>query len=151
MAANNNCTFKGNLTRDPESRSVGEKTLTSFSIAVNGRKRKDGRQDVVFIELEAWEKTAELIRDHFVKGDPILVQAEAKLDSWDDKTTGEKRTKTRFRVSEFDFISGKNKPEKSVEVDEDEEETLPPRKPAKPPKKRVTVEVDDDDEDDHVF
>lgn len=48
------------------------------------------REEVTFIDLEAWGRTAEVIGEYFKKGKPIFIDGRLKLDQWDDKTTGKK-------------------------------------------------------------
>lgn len=104
--------FLGNLTRDPELKSLqsGSQVL-NFTVAVNNRYKRDGEivKEAVFIECEAWNKTAEIIHKFFKKGDSIIVHTNAKQEYWDDPATGAKRTKLRFRVNDFEFIPGGRK------------------------------------------
>lgn len=102
--SNQTHSFTGNLTRDPESRTVstanGDTTVVSFSVAVNGRKP----EETVYFECEAWGKQAETIVGHFKKGKPIVINdAEARMDNWVDKNTNEKRSRLKFRVNRFGF------------------------------------------------
>lgn len=107
----NQCTFLGNLTYDPELRSTPNgNSVVSFGVAINKRfKTADGEQkeEVTFLDFEAWNKQAEFIQEYFRKGDKILVDASAKLDTWEDKTTSEKRSKVKFRVNSVYFAGSK--------------------------------------------
>ena len=104
----NRTILKGNLTRDmdlrytPKGTAVGE-----FAIAVN-RKWKDTtsgemKEEVVFLECQAWSRQAEVIAEHFKKGSPILVEGRLAQDKWTDKETGKARTKTLVVVEQFEF------------------------------------------------
>jgi single-strand DNA-binding protein len=104
--------LKGNLTRDPESRSIrgadGEVTVCNFALAVNRRYKKksgDAANDTVFVDCEIWDKGADLLTTYFKKGDPILVNGSLKLDTWEKD--GQKFSKLKVRVNEVDFINGK--------------------------------------------
>jgi single-strand DNA-binding protein len=103
----------GNLARDPELRfSPKGSAVCAFSIAVNRKWKTDGgeeREEVSFIDHTAFGKTAELIGKHFKKGSPIFVEGRLKQDSWDDKTTGQKRTKLGVFVESFQFFGGRKK------------------------------------------
>jgi len=114
----NKCFFKGNLTRDIELRfTPNNVAVADIGLAVSERyKEKDGsRKDRThFFDLTAWQKRAEVMNQYFVKGDPILVECHAVLDTWDDKD-GNKRSKVKFVVDDFEFIKprdpNQNKPE----------------------------------------
>lgn len=97
----------GNLTRDPETKSVGANgtSLAKFGIAVNGTKKGE----VSFIDVEAWEKTADFIGQYFKKGKPIIVHGSLKQESWDDKATGQKRSKLLIRANRVEFVPGGKK------------------------------------------
>jgi single-strand DNA-binding protein len=108
----NQCHFLGNLTRDPELRTTStDKKVVSLCIAVN-RKFKRGTemvQEPAFLEMEAWDSGAELIDKYFKKGDPIIVHCSVRQDSWEDKDTGQKRSRLKFRINSFEFVPGSRK------------------------------------------
>jgi single-strand DNA-binding protein len=94
----------GNLTRDPEaSFSSGGKAITKFSLAVNGRGDK-----VNFFDYTAFEKTAENIAKFKKKGDSLLVEGRLETDTWEDKSTGQKRSKTYVIAENVQFLGGKS-------------------------------------------
>lgn len=89
----------GNLTRDAELRYLqsGQPVL-EFSIAINTRVKdgdewKDGKP--FFMEFSYWGKPAENIASLMVKGRPVYAEGVLKLDEWEDKETGAKRSKVR--------------------------------------------------------
>lgn len=102
--------IKGNLTRDPELKfTQGGSSIANFSVAVN-RKWKDPagneKEEVAFIEVTAFGKTAETIAQYFKKGRPILLEGRLKQDTWDDKQTGQKRSKLYVVLERFEFCGG---------------------------------------------
>ena len=101
----------GNLTRDPEIKFTPKGTaIANFGIAVNRTFTPEGgekREEVTFIDLEAWGRTAEVIGEYFKKGRPIYVEGRLKLDQWDDKTTGKKMSKLRVVVESFEFLGSR--------------------------------------------
>jgi single-strand DNA-binding protein len=104
----NHTIIAGNLTRDPESKRLqGDKCVCKFSLA-NSQKYKDAsgesREDVIFLECQAWGRTAEVIWQHFTKGKPIIVEGKLKMDQWEDKTTGAMRSKIMLNVERFHFV-----------------------------------------------
>lgn len=103
----NKCTFIGNLTRDPELRKTNsDVSVVNFGLAINRRFKRNGEtvQEVTFLDCEAWDTGADLINKFFQKGDPIIIEdASVRNESWEDKATGQKRTKLKFRVNQFGF------------------------------------------------
>jgi len=111
MSSLNSVTLLGNLCRDPELRYTPKgSAIASFSLAVN-RQWKDesgaDKEEVSFIDCTAWSKTAELIGQYYKKGSPILFEGRLKQDSWDDKQTGQKRTKLGVVVEKLTFLPRK--------------------------------------------
>lgn len=110
MANLNKVMLIGNLTRDVELRVLPKGTsIGQFGLAVN-REWKDEsgqkKEEVTFIDCEAWGKTAEIIAKYTTKGRPLFVEGRLKLDSWDDKTSGQKRSKIKVVVENFQFLNG---------------------------------------------
>ena len=107
MSSFNKVILMGNLTRDPELRQTQSGTsVCRFAIAVNrSYNSQDGssRDETCFVEIDCFGKSAENIAKFFSKGKPILVEGRLRQDSWEDKQSGQKRTKLmvvleRFRV-----------------------------------------------------
>ena len=107
----NKCHFHGNLTRDPEVITLksGDKVV-KFGLAVNNRK-----DNVVFLDCEAWGKPGELIEKHFQKGNAIIVHCHLREDSW-TSSDGQKRKKLKFVVEGLDFLNTKKSDTKSDTV-----------------------------------
>jgi single-strand DNA-binding protein len=99
----------GHLTRDPETKAVGETSVTNFGIATNHKwKSKSGEQkeDVYFGECQCWGTRGEAIARFVKKGDALSVQGRLRLENWDDKN-GVKQSRTRIEVEDFQFLGGK--------------------------------------------
>lgn len=107
----NRVILAGNMTRDPESRALPSgQALTKFSLAINrSYTTKDGekREEVTYVDIESYGKQAEIIAKYCSKGSGILVEGRLKLDSWDDKKTGEKRSRLGVVLENFTFIGGR--------------------------------------------
>jgi len=106
MTQLNNINIVGRLTRDPESREAGEHTVCNISIALDngfGEKKK-----VCFVEVQAWNKTADFIQNNFTKGKEILIEGKLEWDSWDDKETGKKRSKNYITANKISFVGSKS-------------------------------------------
>ena len=95
----NHLIMTGNLTRDPEMRTVGaDKAVTHFTIAHNSRyKTSDGeqREEVTFIDCEAWGRQGEIAAQYLTKGTMVIVEGRIKQDNWTDKE-GQKRNKLKL-------------------------------------------------------
>ena len=103
--------LQGNLTRDPELRFTPKNDpICEVGIAVNKKwKGPDGtpRESVYFGELQIWGPRGEAFSKYHKKGSPCLIRGELTLDEWTDKTSNEKRTKTRIKVEDWSFVGAK--------------------------------------------
>lgn len=110
MASYNRVILAGNLTRDPELRSLPSgNAVLRMSLAVNRRYTgKDGetREEVTYVDIDAFGKPAETIAKYCSKGSGILVEGRLRLDQWDDKVSGEKRSKLGVVLENFTFLGG---------------------------------------------
>ncbi len=102
----------GNLTRDPEMRATPSGAqVCGFGLAVN-RVYRDAsganREDVSFFDCSAWGRSGETIAQYAKKGTGMLVSGRLEQRSWDDKKTGEKRSRVEVIVEEFNFLGGGN-------------------------------------------
>lgn len=100
MASYNKVILMGNLTRDPQVRYTPKGTaVAEISLAVNRTWYDKGsnsrKEDVTFVEVTLWDRTAEIAGEYLAKGRPVLIEGRLQLDSWDDKETGQKRSKLR--------------------------------------------------------
>ena len=97
----------GNLTRDPELRTTPNcSSVCSFSVAVNRVYRDSNgeqKEDVSFIDCSAWGKLAEMINQYAKKGSGVLVSGRLDQRSWEDKTSGQKRSRVEIVVEDFNF------------------------------------------------
>ncbi len=107
----NRVILAGNMTRDPESRALPSgQPLTKFSLAINRSyttKEGEKREEVTYVDIESYGKQAEIIAKYCTKGSGILVEGRLKLDQWDDKKTGEKRSRLGVVLENFTFIGGR--------------------------------------------
>jgi single-strand DNA-binding protein len=108
MASFNKVILLGNLTRDPELRYLpNNNPVVEFGMACN-RKFKDAqgqeREEVMFIDVSAFQKPAEIINQYCHKGDLLFVEGRLKLDTWEDKNGGGKRSKHRVVVDNFQLM-----------------------------------------------
>lgn len=103
MSTVNKVFLLGRLTRDPELKHLpGGKSVADFSIAVD--KISGGEKKPVFVDMKAWEKTAEVICQYLGKGDPAHFEGRLDTEEWDDKQTGAKRRKTIVQVERVTLL-----------------------------------------------
>ena len=112
MAQLNKVFLMGNLTFDPELRRIANGTaVTDLRLAINRSfNGKDGekREEVTYVDVTVWDRQAETCCQYLKKGRPVHVEGYLKMDSWDDKTTGEKRTKLKVQADRVQFLGGKD-------------------------------------------
>src|SRR5947208_9510646 len=102
MASFNKVILLGNLTRDPEVRYTPKGTaVADLGLGVNRTYTADNgekREEVTFVDVTFWGRTAEVAGEYLKKGRPVFVEGRLQLDSWDDKTSGQKRVGKEGRV-----------------------------------------------------
>lgn len=111
----NKVLLAGHLTRDVELKYTQAGTaIGNFGIAINRKwKDKDGEQkeEVCFVDCNAFARTAEVISEFLVKGSPILIEGRLQFNQW-ETTDGQKRSTLRVVVESFQFVpDGKTKGE----------------------------------------
>ena len=100
MASFNRVILVGNLTRDPEVRHTPNGTaVTDVGLAVNrtwfDKNTNSKREDVTFVDVTLWGRTAEVAGEYLSKGRQVLIEGRLQLDEWDDRETGKRRTKLK--------------------------------------------------------
>lgn len=108
----------GNLTRDVETKELGNSTLAEFGVACNRKWKTSGgeeREDVLFLDCKAWGRTGEVIAQYFSKGKPIMLVGRLATESWEAKDGGGKRSKNVLIVERFEFIGGKREDDGGAE------------------------------------
>lgn len=111
----NNVFISGKLVSDPQVRPAGQYKVAGFSIAVTDAGKK---QSTSFFDVEAWNKTAEMIGQYFVKGRTISLQGKLKQDSYTDQKTNQTVKKVKIVVDsilnlpqgENSFVENQNAP-----------------------------------------
>lgn len=108
MANFNKVLLMGNLTRDPEVRYTPKGTaIATIGLAVNRTwttEAGEKKEEVTFVDVEVWGRQAETIGQYMAKGKPIFIEGRLKLDQWDDKESGQKRSKLKVVCESFQFI-----------------------------------------------
>ena len=108
MASFNKVILMGNLTRDPEMRvTPSGLSICKLGLAVNRNyTTRDGerREETTFVDIDAFDKQAEVIAKYMSKGSPILVEGRLKFDQWE--SDGQKRSKLSVVLDRFEFVGG---------------------------------------------
>jgi len=108
MAKFNKVILAGNLTRDPELRYTPKGTaIAKITVAINRTWKSEtgeNKEEVTFVDVDAFTRQAELIGQYFKKGRPILVEGRLKLDQWEDKNTHQKQSKLKVVLESFSFL-----------------------------------------------
>ena len=110
MASFNQVTLVGNLTRDVEVRFIPSgQAVADVALAVNEKwTNKDGSkgESVAFVDCTLWGKTAEVAGEYLSKGSPVLFAGKLVQDHWEDKESGQKRSKLKVKVETMQFLGG---------------------------------------------
>ncbi len=146
----------GNLTRDPELRVTPKGTaICTFSLAVNRKFRDESgadREEVTYVDIEAWGKAGENISKYCTKGRPLFVEGRLRLDQWEDKNTKEKRSRMKVVCENFQFLGsgsggGGGRGGEGGEGGENRYSSPAPRSAAKPAAPAAQPEQENLDED----
>lgn len=123
----------GNLTRDPEIKYTPKgSAIAEIGLAINRNYTTDGgekREEVTFVDVTLWGRIAEVAGEYCKKGDPLFVEGRLQLDQWDDKATGQKRSKLKVVGEAIQLLGQKRSgeqgdtssapPKRKIEADPD--------------------------------
>jgi single-strand DNA-binding protein len=153
MANLNRVLLIGNLTRDPEVRYTPKGTaVTEIGIAVNRiYSGEDGekKEETTFVDVTLWARQAEIAGQYLRKGRPVFIEGRLQLDTWDDKQTGQKRSRLRVVAENLQLLGSRPEGEGSSS-------TFTPRRnpnpsaPAPPPRAAEPRDPDLDAEPDDI-
>lgn len=140
----------GNLTRDPELRYTPKGTaIAKIGLAVNRRWRAEtgeDREEVTFVDIDAFGRQAEVISQYLKKGRPVFVEGRLRLDQWEDKQTHQKKSMLRVVLESFTFIDSGNRGEMPpAEATPPQRSAPAPAASAPPPSEPEGPPVEDDD------
>ena len=112
MASFNKVILVGNLTRDPEVRyTTGGTAVCDISLAVNAqwtdKRTNERKEEVSFIDVTLWGRTAEIAGEYLAKGRPVLIEGRLQQDRWDDKETGQKRSKLKVVADSMQLLGSR--------------------------------------------
>jgi single-strand DNA-binding protein len=121
MASFNKVVLMGNLTRDPEVKQIASGAVGSISLAVNrtwfDKATNQKKEEVTFVDVTLWGKDAEVAGQYLAKGRSVLIEGRLTMDTWDDKATGQKRSKLKVTAERLTLVGGKGeKPDGPLQV-----------------------------------
>ena len=112
MASFNKVILVGNLTRDPQVRyTPSGMAVSDVTVAVNNswfdKQTNQKKEEVTFVDVVLWGRTAEIAGEYLAKGKQLLIEGRLQLDQWDDKETGQKRSKLRVVCENMRMLGGR--------------------------------------------
>jgi single-strand DNA-binding protein len=149
MANLNRVLLIGNLTRDPEVRYTPKGTaVADIGIAVNRvYSGEDGekKEEVTFVDVTLWGRQAEVAQEYLKKGRQVFVEGRLQLDTWDDKQTGQKRSRLRVVAENMQMLGSRGESEGGSNPAASQRRTAPP-----PPQRQTPKDPDLDAEPDDI-
>ena len=155
MGAFNKVILVGNLTRDPEVRYTPSGTpVSDIGVAVNrtwyDRQTNERREETTFVDVTLWGRQAEIAGEYLTKGRQVLIEGRLQLDQWEDRQTGQKRSKLRVVCENLQMLGsrsdGTRSPTPSAPTPGPAEGQEPPPEPAAdfPPEEAAGPPPDDE-------
>ena len=158
MANLNKVMLMGNLTRDPEVRYTPKGTaVAELGMAINrvySAENGEKREETTFVDVTLWGRTAEIAGEFLKKGRPVFIEGRLQLDTWDDKTTGQKRSKLKVVGEGLQLIGSRGGGESGGSSSGEPSGAAPQSRPAPAPASKPKPPADPDlepEEDDIPF
>src|ERR1700681_664486 len=149
MASFNKVILLGNLTRDPEIRYTPKgSAVCDLGLAVNRQytlESGEKREEVTYVDVVLWARLAEIAGEYLKKGRPVFIEGRLQLDTWDDKQSGQKRSKLKV-VGEGLQLIGSRRGGGGGGGGGDEEASGAPRASKSTPPPKAAPSAPDDDE-----
>lgn len=99
MASLNKVMLIGNVTRDPEIKYTPKgSAVADLGLAINRSYTNQGGEkveEVTYVDVELWGRLAEIAGEYAKKGRPVFIEGRLRIDSWEDKQSGQKRSKLK--------------------------------------------------------
>jgi single-strand DNA-binding protein len=149
MASFNKVILLGNLTRDPEVRYTPKgSAVCDLGIAVNRVYTLDNgekREEVTYIDVTLWSRLAEIAGEYLKKGRPVFIEGRLQLDTWDDKQSGQKRSKLRVIGESMQLLGSRPSSGAAPDVEPEDRQSRGGKPSAPPPKAAAPAEPDEDE------
>jgi single-strand DNA-binding protein len=116
MASFNKVILCGNLTRDPQVKfTTGGTAVAEVGLAVNrewfDKSTNSKKSEVTFVDVTLWGRTAEVAGEYLRKGASVLIEGRLQLDTWDDRESGQKRSKLKVIGENMTMLGGGHRDE----------------------------------------
>jgi single-strand DNA-binding protein len=146
MASFNKVILLGNLTRDPEVRYTPKgSAVADLGVAVNRQytlENGEKREEVTFVDVTFWGRTAEVAGEYLKKGRPVFIEGRLQLDTWDDKQSGQKRSRLKVIGETMQMLGSRGG---AGGTGDEGDRPAGSAKPTAPPKPPGPSEPDDDE------
>ena len=134
MASFNRVILVGNLTRDPQVKyTPGGTPVAEIGLAVNrqwfDKQTNSRKEEVTFVDVTLWGRTAEVADEYCTKGGQVLIEGRLQTDSWEDKESGQKRTKLKVVCENLTMLGtrgGSRDDQRPANTNYGEEPQVPP-------------------------
>ena len=150
MANVNKVILIGNDTRDPEVKFTPKgSAVADVGLAINRNYTLDNgekREETIFVDVELWGRLAEIAGEYAKKGRPIYIEGRLRMDTWEDKTSGQKRSRMKVVGENLQLLGGRPPGGGGGSEEEGHHESRPQRtaRPAPPQQPPRSSEPDDD-------
>ncbi len=151
MANLNKVMLIGNLTRDPELRHTPKGTaVAEIALAIKriwNNEQGQKQEDVTFVDVTLWGRQAEVAQQYLTKGSPAYIEGRLQMDTWDDKATGQKRSKMKVVGEVLQLLGSRNSPGGSAPSGAS---SPPPQQRSGPPQGASAAPPDEFQEEDDI-
>ena len=111
MANVNKVILIGNVTRDPEVKFTPKgSAVADVGLAINRNYTLDNgekREETIFVDVELWGRLAEIAGEYAKQGRPIYIEGRLRMDTWEDKTSGQKRSRMKVVGENLQLLGGR--------------------------------------------
>jgi single-strand DNA-binding protein len=149
MASFNKVILLGNLTRDPEIRYTPKGTaVTEIGLAVNRvytAENNEKREEVTYVDVTLWGRTAEIASEYLKKGRPVFIEGRLQLDTWEDKQSGQKRSKLKVVGEALQLLGSRPGGGAPAEAGSEDRGSRPGSTPPPNAPARATAAADEDE------
>lgn len=153
MANVNKVILIGNVTRDPEVKFTPKgSAVTDVSLAINRNYTLDNgekREETTYVDVELWGRLAEIAGEYAKKGRPLYIEGRLRMDTWEDKTSGQKRSRMKVVGENLQLLGGRPSGGGGGGGDYEgggHQESRPPQRAARPPAPQAPSSSEPDDD-----
>lgn len=152
MANLNKVMLIGNLTRDPELRHTPRGTaVAELGLAINrvwNNEQGQRQEETTFVDVTLWGRQAEVAQQYLTKGSPAYIEGRLQLDTWDDKQSGQKRSKLKIVGETLQLLGARGSSGGGGSSERPQQQSRPPQQQR--PQGASPAPVDDYQDDDDI-